>query len=32
MRTYEHTTATALERYDIFYGGHKSDDGVGVDF
>jgi hypothetical protein len=29
MRTYQHTAFTALDRYDILYGGHKSDAGVG---
>jgi hypothetical protein len=30
MRTYQHTAFVDLDRYDVFYGGHKSD--VGVDF
>jgi hypothetical protein len=30
MRTYQHTAFTDLDRYDILYGGHKSD--AGVDF
>jgi hypothetical protein len=30
MRTYQHTAFTVLDRYDIFYGGHKSDAGVGL--
>jgi len=29
MRTYQHTAFAVLDRYDIFYGGHKSDAGVG---
>jgi hypothetical protein len=29
MRTYQHITFTVLDRYDIFYGGYKSDAGVG---
>jgi hypothetical protein len=29
MRTYQLTTFTVLDRYDIFYGGYKSDAGVG---
>jgi hypothetical protein len=29
MRTYQYTAFTVLDRYDIFYGGHKSDAGVG---
>jgi hypothetical protein len=29
MRTYQHTAFTVLDRYDTFYGGHKSDAGVG---
>jgi len=28
MRTYQHTAFAVLDRYDIFYGGHKSDAGV----
>jgi hypothetical protein len=32
MRTYQHTAFTVLDRYDILYGGHKSDTGVGIDF
>jgi hypothetical protein len=36
MRTYQHIAFTVLDTYDIFYGGHKSDAGVGsgrrVDF
>jgi hypothetical protein len=30
MRTYQRTAHTLLDRYDIWYGGHKSD--AGVDF
>jgi hypothetical protein len=30
MRTYQHTAFTALDIYDILYGGHKND--AGVDF
>jgi hypothetical protein len=29
MRTYQHTALAVLDRYDILYGGHKSDAGVG---
>jgi hypothetical protein len=29
MRTYQHTTFGVLDIYDILYGGHKSDTGVG---
>jgi hypothetical protein len=29
MRTYKHTPFAVLDRYDILYGGHKSDAGVG---
>jgi len=29
MRTYQHTAFTVLDRYDILYGGYKSDAGVG---
>jgi hypothetical protein len=29
MRTYHHTAFTVLDRYDILYGGHESDAGVG---
>jgi hypothetical protein len=29
MRTYQHNTFVVLDRYDIFYGGYKSDAGVG---
>jgi hypothetical protein len=29
MRTCQHITFTVLETYDILYGGHKSDAGVG---
>jgi hypothetical protein len=29
MRTYQHTAFTVLDRYDVLYGGHKSDAGVG---
>jgi len=29
MRTYHHTGLAVHDRYDIFYGGHKSDAGVG---
>jgi hypothetical protein len=29
MRTHRHTAFTVLDRYDILYDGHKSDDGVG---
>jgi hypothetical protein len=29
MRTYQHSAFTALARYDILYGGHKRDAGVG---
>jgi hypothetical protein len=29
MRTYHNTAFAVLDRYDIFYGGHKSDAGVG---
>jgi hypothetical protein len=29
MRTYQHTAFTVLDRYDILYGRHKSDAGVG---
>jgi hypothetical protein len=29
MRTYQHTAFNVLDRYDIMYGGHKSDAGVG---
>jgi hypothetical protein len=29
MRTYQHTTFAVIDRYDIFYGGYKSDAGVG---
>jgi hypothetical protein len=32
MRTYQNTDFAVLDKYDIFYGGHKSDAGVGVDF
>jgi hypothetical protein len=32
MRIYQHTASAVLERYDMFYGVHKSDAGVGVDF
>jgi hypothetical protein len=32
MRTYHHTVFIVLDRYDILYGGLKSDTGVGVDF
>jgi hypothetical protein len=28
MRTYQHIAFTVLDRYDILYGGHKSDAGV----
>jgi len=28
MRTYQHTAYTVLDRYDILYGGDKSDTGV----
>jgi hypothetical protein len=30
MHTYQHTAFNALDRYDISYGGHKSD--ASVDF
>jgi hypothetical protein len=30
MHTYEHTAFTVLDRYDILYGGHKSNAGVGL--
>jgi len=30
MRTYRHTAFAVLDRYDVLYGGHKSD--AGVDF
>jgi hypothetical protein len=30
MRTYQHTASAVLDRYDILYGGHKSDAGVGL--
>jgi hypothetical protein len=29
MRTFQHTAFTLLDRYDIFYGGHEIDAGVG---
>jgi hypothetical protein len=29
MRTYQHTDFTHVDRNDIFYGGHKSNEGVG---
>jgi hypothetical protein len=29
MRTYQHTAFTLLDRYDLLYGGHKNDAGVG---
>jgi len=29
MRTYQYTAFAVLDRYDILYGGHKSDAGVG---
>jgi hypothetical protein len=29
MRTYQHTAVPVLDRYDIFYGGHNRDAGVG---
>jgi len=29
MRTCQHIAFADLDRYDIFYGGHKSDAGVG---
>jgi len=29
MRSYRHTAFTVLYRYDIFYGAHESDAGVG---
>jgi hypothetical protein len=29
MLTYQHTAVTVLDRYDILYGGHRSDAGVG---
>jgi hypothetical protein len=29
MRSCQHTVINVLDRYDIFYGGHKSDAGVG---
>jgi hypothetical protein len=29
MRTYQYTTFTVLDRYDILYGGYRSDSGVG---
>jgi hypothetical protein len=29
MRTYQHTDFAVLDIYDIFYGGNKSDAGVG---
>jgi hypothetical protein len=29
MRTYQRTPNAVVDRYDIFYGGHKSDSGVG---
>jgi len=29
MRTYQNTAFTVLDTYDIFYRGHKSDNGVG---
>jgi hypothetical protein len=32
MRSYQDTAFAVLGRYDILYGGHKSDAGVGVDF
>jgi hypothetical protein len=28
MGTYQHTAFTILDRYDVLYGGHKSDAGV----
>jgi len=28
MRAYQHTAFSVLDRYDILYGGHKSDTGV----
>jgi hypothetical protein len=30
VRTYQHTASTVLDRYDVLYGGHKSDAGVGL--
>jgi hypothetical protein len=30
VRTYQHTAFAALDRYDIFYGTHKTD--AGIDF
>jgi hypothetical protein len=32
MRTYQHTAFTVLDIYDILYGGHENDAGIGVDF
>jgi hypothetical protein len=29
MRKYQHTAVAVLDKYDILYGGHKSDAGVG---
>jgi hypothetical protein len=29
MRTYQHIAFAVMDSYDTFYGGHKSDTGVG---
>jgi hypothetical protein len=30
MRAYKHNAFAVLDRYDMFYGGHESDAGVGL--